>query len=121
MLALRPPSSPRRTWQGVFFEKDTNIQSTLSLRIRSVRFCVDANTGRKAQGTSLERKDCTETRKSCFGRSREKSSSSGIVGMGGVGKTSAMIGLGYDDDFRRRFSNGIHFLTFGQQAVASES
>ncbi len=45
---------------------------------------------------------------------------SGIVGMGGVGKTSALIGLGYDDDVRRRFSDGIHFLIFGQQAKASE-
>lgn len=40
--------------------------------------------------------------------------------MGSVGKTVSLIGLGYDNDIRAHFSDGVHFLSFGQQAVSSE-
>ncbi len=58
--------------------------------------------------------------KAVLGGDERKALLSGIVGMSGVGKTRALICLGYDDDVRRRFPDGIHFVTFGLQAVASE-
>ena len=43
----------------------------------------------------------------------------GVNGMGGVGKTTALIGLAHDPDVRETFSaGGIYFLTVGKDATA---
>ena len=43
----------------------------------------------------------------------------GVSGMGGVGKTTALIGVAQDVDVRREFSDGgIHFLVVGKDASA---
>lgn len=40
----------------------------------------------------------------------------GVCGMGGIGKTIALTGLGWDDDVRQRFKDGIYFMRFGMDA-----
>ena len=45
----------------------------------------------------------------------------GAGGMGGVGKTNALLGLGWDTDVREQFRNGgIHFLSIGKDAGVEE-
>ncbi len=41
-----------------------------------------------------------------------------IVGMAGVGKTVALVGLAHDRDVRIRFPDGVFFITLGQGATA---
>ena len=41
----------------------------------------------------------------------------GVSGMGGVGKTTALIGLAQDEDVRKKFSDGIYFVTVGKDAT----
>ena len=41
----------------------------------------------------------------------------GVTGMGGVGKTTAFIELALDEDVRKKFSDGIYFLTVGKDAT----
>ena len=42
----------------------------------------------------------------------------GVAGMGGIGKTTALIGLAQDPEIRETFSNGgIYFLTVGKDAT----
>ncbi len=50
-----------------------------------------------------------------LGGAERKTPLSGLVGMGGVGKTSALIGLGYDDDVRRRFLTASIFYPLGNR------
>ncbi len=45
-------------------------------------------------------------------------SACGVVGMAGVGKTVALLGLAHDTDIRFRFPDGIFFMTLGQGATA---
>ena len=42
----------------------------------------------------------------------------GVSGMGGVGKTTALLGLAQDPDVRERFSGGIYFVMVGKDATA---
>ena len=45
----------------------------------------------------------------------------GAAGMGGVGKTSAMIGLGWEPDLRNRFDEGgIYFVSVGKDASKAD-
>ena len=41
----------------------------------------------------------------------------GVTGMGGVGKTTALIGLANDTDVREKFSEGIYFVEVGKDAT----
>lgn len=40
----------------------------------------------------------------------------GVSGMGGLGKTVALLGLGWEADVRERFHDGIYFMRFGKEA-----
>lgn len=40
----------------------------------------------------------------------------GVSGMAGVGKTTALIGLGHDDDIKAHFLDGVFFMSIGASA-----
>ncbi len=40
----------------------------------------------------------------------------GILGMAGVGNTIVFQGLGHDEEVKKRFKGGIHYMTFGRGA-----
>ncbi len=44
-----------------------------------------------------------------------------VVGMAGVGKTIALLGLALDGDIRARFPDGIHYLSFGPDSTVQDA
>ena len=44
----------------------------------------------------------------------------GVAGMGGVGKTTALVGIAHDPDVRGIFSSGVYFLTVGKDATSAK-
>lgn len=41
----------------------------------------------------------------------------GVSGMAGVGKTTALIGLGHDTEFRKHFTDGVLYMSLGAAAT----
>lgn len=48
--------------------------------------------------------------------SRRSATIVGIYGLGGMGKTVAMISIGWEPDVRERFPDGVHYMTIGINA-----
>ena len=44
----------------------------------------------------------------------------GVTGMGGIGKTTALIGLANDTEVREKFSDGIYFVPVGKDATVDK-
>lgn len=53
-----------------------------------------------------------------MGSHRQQSISAvvGVEGMGGIGKTTTLIALGWEPDVRERFNDGIYFMQFGMDS-----
>ena len=94
------PPTPRlwSSWHLDFFTTDT-VEGEMKVKV------VDS-TSHSAQETKVNAKSTAVV---------------GVAGMGGVGKTTALLGLAQDPDIRKNFSNGgIHILTVGKDVAESK-